>query len=247
VPAWIGVLEGAVRVGLTKSELERFAQPGGAVKVARRDLPVAVASGAVGATTVSATVWAAARAGIAVGATGGIGGVHPGGGLDVSADLLELARTPGLLVCSGPKSIIDAGATVEKLEELGVVVVGYRTDRLPFFLVRDATIELEHHVDSPDEAAAMLRAARELGTTSTLLLCAPIPPAAAMRTDEVMEATAEAQRRLDEAGISGKGRTPYLLASLAEITEGRSLGANIALLEADALVAGQVATALAGS
>jgi len=121
VPAWIGVVDGTVTVGLSDEQLARFAEPGVATKVARRDYPVAVASGALGATTVSATVWAAAKAGIEVAATGGIGGVHPGGDPDVSADLWELARTPGLLVCSGPKSIIDPAATAEKLEELGVI------------------------------------------------------------------------------------------------------------------------------
>ena len=118
--------------------------------MARRDVPVAVASGSLGATTVSATIWAAHRTGIGIVATGGIGGVHPGPRPDVSADLLELARTPIVLICSGPKSIVDPVATAEKLEELGVALVGYGVDRLPFFLAREATVELEHRVDTPD-------------------------------------------------------------------------------------------------
>ena len=147
VPAWVGVVDGSVIVGLSVEQLARFADPdAGATKVARRDYPVAVASGALGATTVSATIWAAARAGIEVGVTGGIGGVHPGAdrgrGADVSADLLELARTPGVLVCSGPKSIIDPVATAERLDELGVAVVGFGVDRLPFFLARRAPVDL---------------------------------------------------------------------------------------------------------
>jgi len=244
VPAWIGVADGEVAVGLTDDELRRFAVPGAATKVARRDYPIAVATGALGATTVSATIWAAAEAGIAVSATGGIGGVHPGDDPDVSADLLELARTPGLLVCSGPKSIIDPVATVEKLEELGVAIVGYGVDRLPFFLAREAPIELEHRVDGPPAAAAMLRASLDLGTRSTLLLCNPVP--SPMDADEVAAAAHEAEARADRAGVHGKARTPYLLAALAELTGGRSLEANLALLEDNARVAGEIAVAAAG-
>ena len=156
VPAWVGVLGGEVVVGLSDEELRPFTEPGRADKVARRDLPAACARGGLGATTVSASIWAAARAGIVVSATGGIGGVHPGDHVDVSADLVELSRNPGLLVCSGPKSIIDPRATSERLEELGVTMVGYGVSRLPFFLTREAPIDLEHRVETPDEAAAIL-------------------------------------------------------------------------------------------
>jgi pseudouridylate synthase len=246
VPAWIGVVDGRVIVGLGLDELARFCEPGVATKVARRDLPVAVATHALGATTVSATIWASAKAGVSVGATGGIGGVHPGEALDVSADLLELARTPGLLVCSGPKSIIDPAATAEKLEELGVAIAGYAVDRLPFFLVREASVELEHRVDSPAEAAAMLDAALALGTGSTVLICSPVPSAIAMDVDEVAESALEAERLADEHGVSGKARTPYLLSTLAELTDGRSLEANLALLESNARVAAEIAVAHAG-
>jgi len=247
VPAWIGVVDGAVTVGLTPSELERFTEPHVATKVARRDVPVAVASRALGATTVSATIWAAAKAGIVVGATGGIGGVHPGDDADVSADLLELARTPGLLVCSGPKSIIDPAATAEKLEELGVAIVGFGVDRLPFFLAREAPVDLEHRVDTAGDAAALVGAATVLGTRSTILLCNPVPSELAMDAREVAEAAAEAERRADAAGAHGKARTPFLLASLADLTAGRSLVANLALLEDNARVAADVATALSAT
>ncbi len=243
VPAWTGVLEGIVRIGLTDDELVRFAEPGLAVKVARRDLPSAIAGGGLGATTVSATIWAAAKAGIAVSATGGIGGIHLGPGADVSADLLELARTPGMLVCSGPKSIVDAVATAERLDELGVALIGYRSDRLASFLVREAPVELEHRVDTAQEAASVLRSALDLGTRSTLLLCNPIPDAHAMDPHEVNEATAEAERRAADADVRGKALTPFLLAALAEITDGRSLEANLALLEDNARLAGEVASA----
>jgi pseudouridine-5'-phosphate glycosidase len=244
VPAWIGAIDGSLTVGLTPPQLDRFTEPGAATKVARRDLPLAVAQGELGATTVSATIWAAAKADIRVAATGGIGGVHPGERSDVSADLLELARSPGLLVCSGPKSIIDPVATVERLEELGVVIVGYGTDHLPFFLAREAPVDLEHRADTPAEAAALLHAAGELGTRSTILLCHPIRAEAAMDSAEVDAATREAERRADRARVDGKARTPYLLAALAELTEGRSLGANLALLEDNAALAGAIATSL---
>ncbi|HUF59159.1 MAG TPA: pseudouridine-5'-phosphate glycosidase [Actinomycetota bacterium] len=246
VPAWVGVLAGEVVVGLTDEELRPYTEPGRADKVARRDLPAACARGALGATTVSASIWAAARAGIVVSATGGIGGVHPGEHLDVSADLVELSRTPGLLVCSGPKSIIDPRATSERLEELGVTMVGYGVSRLPFFLTREAPIDLEHRVDTPDEAAAILAAAIDLDTRSTILLCNPISPAVAMDPAEVANVTRRAEERAATEGIRGRARTPYLLAAIAELTEGRSMEANLALLAANAGLAGDVASVATG-
>ncbi|MGZ8581997.1 MAG: pseudouridine-5'-phosphate glycosidase [Actinomycetota bacterium] len=247
VPAWIGVVDGRMLVGLDDVVLARFCEPGVVTKVARRDVPVAVATHALGATTVSATIWAAARAGVHVGATGGIGGVHPGEAPDVSADLLELARTPGLLVCSGPKSIIDPVATAEKLEEVGVAIVGYGVDRLPFFLAREAPVELEHRMDSPDEAAATLGACLTLRTDSTVLICNPVPSEVAMDADEVARAAREAERLADERGAFGKARTPFLLSTMAELTGGRSLEANLALLEDNARVAAEIAAAHATS
>lgn len=243
-PAWIGISGGEIRVGLTEAELERFLDPAGVAKVARRDLPVVLARGGLGATTVSATIWAAHAAGIAACATGGIGGVHPGSG-DVSADLLELARTPVLLVCSGPKSIVDPIATAERLEELGVPVVGYRVDRMPFFLAREAPVELEHRVDSPAEAASLVRAQRELGVRSSVLLANPIPASRAMDPAEVERAVRAAEERAAREGVRGKALTPFLLSALAEETGGASLEANLALLEANARLAAEVAAALA--
>jgi pseudouridine-5'-phosphate glycosidase len=246
VPAWIGIVEGAVVVGLSDVELDRFTQPGVATKVARRDVPVACATGALGAMTVSATIWASARAGIRVGATGGIGGVHPGEDPDVSADLLELGRTPGLLVCSGPKSVIDPVATAERLEELGVAIVGYGVSRLPFFLAREAAVDLEHRADTPDSAAAMLSAALALNVASTILLCNPVPSPSALDIDEVERAVHEAEAAADRAGVHGKARTPFLLTELARLTDGRSLDTNLALLEDNARVAAQIAVRAAG-
>ena len=251
LPAWTAVLDGAVRVGLERAELERIARPGVATKVARRDIPVALAVGAVGATTVSAAIWAGRRAHIPVSATGGIGGVHPptapGVPNDVSADLLELARTPVLLVCSGPKSIVDPAATIEKLEELGVAVVGFGVDRLPFFLARETSVVLEHRVDTPDAAAAIALAQRATGIDAAVLLCNPIPSADAIEAQELRAATDRAQGRMREDGVSGKDVTPYLLRVLSEETGGRSLEANLVLLEGNARLAAQVAVALSGA
>jgi len=247
VPAWVGVLDGDVVVGLTEPELEVFTEPRRVDKVARRDVPAACASDRPGATTVSATIWAAARAGIAVSATGGIGGAHPGARPDVSADLVELSRTPGLLVCSGPKSIVDPAATAERLEELGVSLIGYGVDHLPFFLAREALVELEHHVDTPSAAAEVLGAALALDTRSTLLLCNPVPVAHAMDAREVAVATDRCLQRADAEGIQGPDLTPFLLTALAEETDGRSLEANLGLLEANARLAAEVAVAHAAS
>lgn len=244
VPAWVGVLGGELLVGLTDDELDALAEPGAAAKVARRDLPYAIASGGPGATTVSSTIWAAAGAGIAVAATGGIGGVHPGSG-DVSADLAELARTPVLLVCSGPKSIVDPVATAERLEELGVAIVGYRCDRLPFFLAREAGVELDQRVDDAAAAARVLHAMRALAAPAGVVLCNPVPADVAMDAAAVAEAVGDCERTAAREGVRGKALTPFLLSCLAERTGGASLEANLALLESNARLAGEVAVAAA--
>jgi pseudouridylate synthase len=239
VPAWVWTDGGRLRVGASDRELDRLVE-GEPAKVARRDLPMAVATGRLGGTTVSASLWAASRAGIEVTATGGIGGVHPGTG-DVSADLLELARTPGTVVCSGPKSILDPAATLERLEELGVGVMGHGTDRLPFFVVRDSGLPLEHRADDAAGIAAAAVARRDLGIRSALVACNPCPEDAALPGDEVAGAVAGCADRARAEGISGKALTPFLLACLAEETGGRSLEANLALLEDNAALAARVA------
>jgi pseudouridine-5'-phosphate glycosidase len=244
-PAWTWTGDGVLHVGAAQSDLERLATGGAVAKVARRDLPQAIGRGLLGATTVSATLWAANAAGIEVMATGGIGGVHLGSG-DVSADLLELSRTPGTVVCSGPKSIVDPAATLERLEELGVGVIGYRCDRLPFFLARQADLPLEHRADSPGELAATSLARRSLNIGSALLVCNPIPEGAALPADDVAAAVAECEQRRTREGVTGKAVTPFLLSCLAERTGGRSLEANLVLLEANAALAADVARALAG-
>jgi pseudouridine-5'-phosphate glycosidase len=230
VPAWVGVRAGEVVVGLSEDELTQFAEPGRADKVARRDLPAACP-----------------RAGIRVSATGGIGGVHPGERWDVSADLVELSRTPGLLVSSGPKSIVNPEATAERLEELGVTLVGYGVDRLPFFLAREAPVTVAHRVDTPEEAAAILGAAIALDTRSTVVVCNPIPHELAMDADEVAAAARRCEERAEHQGVRGRDLTPFLLSCLAEATEGRSLEANLALLESNAALAGAISSVSASS
>jgi pseudouridine-5'-phosphate glycosidase len=242
-PAWILVKNGAVQVGASEEELTRLATDGEAVKVARRDLPMVVAGGQLGATTVSATLWAAARTGIEVTATGGIGGVHIGSG-DVSADLLELAISPGTLVCSGPKSIVDPAATLERLEELGVGVLGYRCERLPFFLVREADIRLEHNAADPDDVAAISRARRELGIDAALLVCNPVPAERGLDRRVVSDAVERCIQEAAAKDVMGKELTPFLLSCLADKTKGASLEANLALLESNAGLAAEIAVAL---
>jgi pseudouridine-5'-phosphate glycosidase len=243
-PAWIFVKAGAVQVGASVEELTRLATAGAASKVARRDLPMALARGILGATTVSATVWAAERAEIDVTVTGGIGGVHVGTG-DVSADLLELARTPATVVCSGPKSIVDPAATAERMEELGIGMLGYRCERLPHFLVRETAIPLEHRAENPTEVAAVSRSRKELGIVSAVLVCNPIPAEAAMDPFIVSEAVQSCLNEGKEKGVTGKDVTPFLLSCLAERTGGASLEANLALLESNAALAADVAVGLA--
>jgi pseudouridine-5'-phosphate glycosidase len=245
IPAWTWVSGGALRVGAAPGDLERL-MTGSAVKVARRDLPAALAARHLGATTVSGTLWAARAARIEVVATGGVGGVHPGTG-DVSADLLELARTPVTLVCSGPKSILDPGATMERLDELGVGVIGYRCSHLPFFLVREASPALEHRADEPGEVAEIVRARKDLGMEAALVVCNPIPEAAALPAEEVAAAVTACVARAEAEGVRGKALTPYLLGCLAERTGGASVEANLALLESNAALAAEVAVAISAT
>jgi pseudouridylate synthase len=242
-PAWTAVLESEVRVGLTDRQLEAFADPGRSSKVARRDIAFAVANGHLGATTVSATIWAASQVGVRICVTGGIGGVHTRRG-DVSADLLELSRTSVMVVCSGPKSIVDPIATAERLDELGIATVGYRTDLLPFFVVAAADVELDQRVDDAAAAAGLVRAQESL-RSAAILLCNPVPAAFALDAAEVANAVRACEDDADRDGIRGKAVTPFLLSCLATRTDGSSLEANIALLESNARLAGEVAVAAA--
>lgn len=250
VPATIGVVGGAPTVGLTAADLERFATGGERVrKLTRRDLAVAVAQGADGATTVAATMALAAAAGVPVFATGGIGGVHRGAERtwDVSADLTELARTPVLVVCAGAKAILDLPATLEYLETLGVPVVGLGTGELPAFYSASSGLPLAARADTPAEVARIWRAQRDLVAVAApggMLLCVPPPAEVALPRDEVEEAIARALARAEGAWVRGPAVTPFLLAAMAEETGGESVGTNVALLRQNARVAAQVAAAL---
>jgi pseudouridine-5'-phosphate glycosidase len=250
-PATIALLYGRAHVGLDDRDLERLAQmarPGMSSdtvwKISRRDLPVALAQGRHGGTTVAGTILIAAAAGIRVMATGGIGGVHRGAPFDVSADLPELARQPVLVVCSGAKAILDLPATLEWLETWGVPVVGYQTDEFPAFYSRESGLSLEARADSPEAAAAIARGARDAGLIGGMLLCVPCPEEAARPAAEMEEVIGRAVREADEQGVRGKGVTPFLLARVSDLTEGRSRTANLALLRNNARVAAQVATAI---
>lgn len=248
IPATIAVLGGCIRVGLDGEELEHLARSGTFAKAGRRDLSAALARGIDAATTVSATLWVAHRRGLKVLATGGLGGVHRDAAttFDVSNDLDELARADGaLVVCSGVKSILDVPATLDSLETRGVPVVGYRTATLPAFTSADSGLALETRADSPEEAAAIVRAHRALGLPGAIVLAQPVPAAVALDRDEMERALAIALDLARDAGISGKALTPYLLDHLRRATGGRSLVANRALIVANAGLAGEVASALA--
>jgi len=246
VPATIAVLKGQLTVGLSVDEIERLAQaPNGRVrKCSRRDLPLAVGLGEDGATTVAGTMIVAHMVGIAVFATGGIGGVHRGHPFDVSADLIELGRTAVAVVCSGAKSILDLPLTLEVLETQGVPVIGYGTDTLPSFYTRSSGLRLDARVDSPAQAAQVIRAAQRLALGHGLLFTVPVPEADAMPDDVAESAIVQAQADADALGIHGKDSTPFLLARIVELTEGASRRANTALLINNARTAGHVAVAL---
>ncbi|MBE3589954.1 MAG: pseudouridine-5'-phosphate glycosidase [Firmicutes bacterium] len=248
VPVTIGVVDGRAVVGLAAGELERLAQGGPAVrKIAARDLGPAVAQGASGGTTVSATARLAARAGLRVFATGGLGGVHRGARetWDVSADLYELARSPVAVFCAGAKAILDLPATAEMLETLGVLVLGWRCDTWPAFYAAESDVPVEHRVETPEECAAVLAAHWEAGGRGAVVLVPP-PPGAALPRAEAEAAVQAALEEMAARGVRGKAVTPFLLSAVERRTGGRSLAANRSLVEHNAAVAARVARALAG-
>lgn len=247
VPATIAVADGRIHVGLGDALLERLATAKDVAKLSRRDMGAILASGGLGATTVAATMIAAHLAGIRVFATGGIGGVHRGAetSLDISADLEELARTPVAVVCAGAKSILDLPKTLEYLETRGVPVIGYGTDTLPAFFSRSSGLALALRRDTPEEVAAVLAAQAALGFPAGTVIANPIPEAHAMPEAEIDAVIASALADADREGIAGKAVTPYLLARIVALTEGRSLIANIALVEHNARVGARIAKAWA--
>jgi len=247
VPATIAVLQGRLHVGLTEPELEFLATARNIRKVSRRDLPVVVAQRADGATTVAATATIAAWAGIEVFATGGIGGVHRDAPFDVSNDLPTLASVPVAVVCSGAKAILDLPATLEWLETAGVPVVGYCTDELPAFYSRRSGLRVDTRVDIPQEAAAIIRAARRLGLPGGILVVVPVPEADELPAERVEPQIIAALAEARAQRIDGNAVTPFLLKWLAQETGGASLKANVALLKNNAAVAAQIAAALNGA
>jgi pseudouridine-5'-phosphate glycosidase len=246
VPATIAVLDGEAHVGLDEDGLARIATAHMA-KLSVRDLPLAAARGADGATTVAATAHLAARAGIRVFATGGLGGVHRDAreSWDESADLLALARTSITVVAAGVKSILDVGATLERLETLGVGVAGWQTDRFPGFYLTDSGFELDWSVQDAAEVAAAMAAADELGVEGALVVANPIAAGEQLDPAEHERVLADGLERARAAGVTGKAVTPFLLDHLHRATGGRSLEVNIAVARGNASVAGAIATAWA--
>jgi pseudouridine-5'-phosphate glycosidase len=247
VPATVAVVGGRLRVGLDDVALERLAGDPDVAKASRRDLPALVAQGATAGTTVAATMYLAHLAGIAVFATGGIGGVHRGAEhtFDISADLDELASTPVTVVCAGAKSILDLPKTLEVLETGGVPVVGVGTDEFPAFFTRTSGLPVDHRVDTAVELAALVAAHRRLGMRGVILVANPIPAADALDPADIDARIADAVADAERAGVTRKQVTPYLLARINELTDGRSLVANIALIRNNARLAAELAVELA--
>ena len=244
VPATIAVLGGRLKAGLSAEEIDYLGRSGLAVtKASRRDLPVLVAQGKDGATTVTTTMMIAHMAGISVFATGGIGGVHRGAEttMDISADLEELAQTPVMVVCAGAKSILDLGLTLEYLETKGVPVIGYETSELPAFYTRSSGFGVDYRMDTPAEIAAAFNAQREMGLKAGMLVTNPIPEQYAMDPDTINGAIAAAVAEAEEKGIHGKETTPFLLAKIKALTGGDSLESNIQLVFNNARLATAVA------
>ena len=250
VPATIAIIGGKLKAGLSREEIEHLGRKGLEVtKASRRDLPVLIARGADGATTVATTMIIAAMAGIKVFATGGIGGVHRGAEttMDISADLEELAQTPVMVVCAGAKSILDLGLTLEYLETKGVPVIGFGTDELPAFYTRKSGFGVDYRIDTEQELAYVFNAKLKMGLKGGMLVTNPIPECYSMNPDYINKVIDEAVKEAETLGIHGKALTPFLLAKVAEKTDGESLASNIQLVLNNAALAARTATYLAKS
>ena len=246
--ALYATIGGKLKAGCTPEEIEYLGKKGQAVtKASRRDLPVLIARGEDGATTVTTTMIIAAMAGIRVFATGGIGGVHRGAQqtFDISADLEELAQTPVMVICAGAKSILDLGLTLEYLETKGVPVIGYGTDELPAFYTRHSGFGVDYRIDTPEELAAAFRAKLDCGLKGGMLVTNPIPEEYSMPADVINRAINQALQEADEQGIRGKQTTPFLLAKVKDLTGGDSLASNIQLVLNNARLAARTAAAMA--
>ena len=245
VPGTVAVLGGVPAVGLSEVELRQLCAAEDVAKLSTKDLPVAVARRVDGATTVAATMAISSRVGVQVFATGGIGGVHRGAPEDVSADLTELGRTAQIVVCAGPKAILDLAATREALETRGVLLVGWETDEMPAFYSRESGLDVDVRVTKAEEVAELWRSARELDLPGAILVCVPPPKENAMSGPEVESHVEHALAEARRQGVSGKAVTPFLLGAMARLSEGNTLEANVALLRRNARVAGEIAAAVA--
>ena len=245
VPAVTAMVRGVAAAGVDEEELELLLHRDGVRKVSARDVPLAMAQGADGATTVAAAMMIARLAGIEVFATGGIGGVHRAPKYDESADLLELSRTAVLVVCAGAKSILDLAATHERLETLGVPVIGYRTDEMPAFYARSSGITLGARVESAAEIAAAWRLHRALGRPQGMVVMQPVDPARALSAAVAAKAVQAAQVAANRKKVRGAAATPFLLGEVDRLTKGRAREANLALLESNAALAAEIAAAIA--
>lgn len=243
-PAITAVVRGQPTIGPAGADVERFLKKDGISKVSARDLPWAIAKKLDGATTVASTLVLAALAGIAVFATGGIGGVHREPAYDESADLLELSRAPVIVVCAGAKAILDLPATMERLESLGVPVIGYRTNELPGFFTAGTGIPLSATAGSVTDIAAAWRAHRDLGRPGAMLVVQPPPAELALDRKEVAALVERSYDSARKAGIQGAAVTPFLLSEIAKATNGRSLAVNLGLLQRNAGLAGEIAAQL---
>jgi pseudouridine-5'-phosphate glycosidase len=246
VPATIAIIDGRICIGLADDQLELLGQSKDAIKVSRRDLAYVLAQKKLGATTVAATMICAKLAGIEVFVTGGIGGVHRGAetSFDISADLQELAHTSVAVVCAGVKSILDIGLTLEYLETHGVPVVSVGQAAFPAFFTRDSGFKSDFQLDTPEEQARFIRTKWQLGLDGGVVVSNPVPEASSMKSEEIDAIIAQALREAGEQGVKGKLVTPFLLARIKELTGGRSLVTNIALVKHNALVGAQLAVAL---
>jgi pseudouridylate synthase len=246
VPATIAVLNGQITVGLAEEQLQYLATAKDVRKCSVRDLGIAIGLGLDGSSTVAATMFIAAKVGIRVFATGGIGGVHRGHPFDVSADLTELAHTSVTVVCAGAKALLDLPLTFEHLETLGVPVLGYRTREIPAFFSRSSGLPADAYVEEAGDVARIVLARRRLGLPGGELVCVPVPGEAELPRAEAERAICAAQAMADEQGIHGAASTPFLLDQIAKLTKGASVRANTALLINNARVAAEIAVALAG-
>ncbi len=248
VPATIAIIGGRLKAGLSPEEIDYLGKTGsGVAKASRRDLPVLVAKGMDGATTVTTTMMIAAMAGIRIFATGGIGGVHRGAEttMDISADLEELAQTPVMVICAGAKSILDLGLTLEYLETKGVTVIGYGTEELPAFYTRRSGFGVDYRLDTPEELAKAFHVKQELNLRGGMLVTNPIPEEYSMDKAVIDKAIDAALAEAQERGIHGKAVTPFLLAKVKDLTGGDSLASNIQLVYNNARLAAKTAAALA--